>query len=196
MEQYPAIVLAYLGACAAILGGLVALFNARKAVLWKRAELASHYLTELRTNPELIFACRALEWNGGRLVVPDHLCPLLPDSSKVIAHSPSVLCASARPDLTPAEIDADVRLQIYRTALDALLSWLNSVDNALERKLFSAQDVSEAGYWIQHIEHLGFLNAFMETYGYANAMQRLRRAFRHVITDYKLGGKTLCEDHD
>ncbi len=148
MEQNPAIVLAYLGAFAAILGGLVALFNARKAVMWKRAELASHYLTELRTNPELIFACRALEWNGGRLVVPDHLCPLLPDSSKVIAHSPAALCASMRPDLTSAEIDADVRLQIYRTALDAFLSWLNSIDNALERGLFSAGDISEAGYWI------------------------------------------------
>ena len=36
------------------------------------------------------------------------------------------------------ELDGDFHIQIYRTALDALLSWLNSVDNALERKLFCA----------------------------------------------------------
>ncbi len=189
-----AIILAYIGAFAGVLGGSVALYNARKAVHWKTAELASKYLKELRTNEELIFACRALEWNGGRLVVPDRLCPLLPDNSKVIAHSPSVLQSSMRPNLTAAELDGDIRIQIYRTALDALLSWLNSVDNALERKLFCADDISEAGYWIQHIEHLQFLDNFIEAFGYSNATQRLRLAFRNVYTDYKEGGKHLPKD--
>ena len=194
MASDAAIVLAYSGAFAGVLAGAVALYNARKAVLWKRAELASQYIKELRTDPELIFACRALEWNGARLVVPDHLCPLLPDDSKVIAHSASVLRCSMRPSLTMAEIEADYRIQIYRTVLDALLSWLNSVDNALERKLFSAADISEAGYWIQHIEHLEFLDGFIEAFGYSNATQRLRSAFRDVYTDYKQGGKLLPQD--
>ena len=99
-----------------------------------------------------------------------------------------------RPNLAAAELNGDFRIQIYRTALDALLSWLNSVDNALERKLFCAADISEAGYWIQHIEHLHFLDDFIESFGYSKATQRLRLAFRNVYTDYKEGGKHLPED--
>ena len=59
----------YLAVFAALVGGAIALFNARKAVRWKRAELANNYLKELTTSPELVFACRALDWQGGQLVV-------------------------------------------------------------------------------------------------------------------------------
>ena len=38
-----------------------------RSLLWKRAELASSYLKELNQNPELVFACRCLDWNGGKL---------------------------------------------------------------------------------------------------------------------------------
>ena len=58
MAYDPAAVLAYIAAFAGVLGGSAALYSARKAVYWKRAELASHYLKELRTNEELIFACQ------------------------------------------------------------------------------------------------------------------------------------------
>ena len=37
-------------------GGIVALLNYRKAVLWKRAELANNYLKDFNNNPELVFA--------------------------------------------------------------------------------------------------------------------------------------------
>ena len=41
-------------------GGGVALLNYRKAVLWKRAELANNYLKDFYNNPELVFAGRCL----------------------------------------------------------------------------------------------------------------------------------------
>ena len=39
-------------------GGAVAWLNYRKAVLWKRAELANNYLKDFNNNPELVFAGR------------------------------------------------------------------------------------------------------------------------------------------
>src|SRR3712207_6526779 len=76
--------LAYIGAFVGLMGGAVALFNARKSVQWKRAELASSYLKDLKVNQELVFACRALDWKGGLLVVPEQLRPLLPPNAKTI----------------------------------------------------------------------------------------------------------------
>lgn len=184
MADDAATVIAYIGAFAAIVGGGVALFNARKAVQWKRAELASNYIKEFTANQQLVFACRALEWNGGRLVVPDQLRPLLHDDSKVIIHDKTVLEHSLAPDISIADIQEDPRLQIYRTAVDGLLSWLNLIDNAFERNLFKPEDVSEIGYWVQLIEEAKYVEPFINAFGYAKATQRLRIAFRGVYTDF------------
>jgi hypothetical protein len=43
-------------------GGLVAWLNYRKAVLWKRAELANNYLKDFNNNPELVL--RDVVWTG------------------------------------------------------------------------------------------------------------------------------------
>jgi len=43
--------IAYMGAFVGLVGGGVALFNARKAVCWKRAELANTYMKDFNNNP-------------------------------------------------------------------------------------------------------------------------------------------------
>ena len=53
--------IAYTGAFVGLLGGAVALFNARKAVCWKRAELANTYMKDFNNNAELVFAGRCLD---------------------------------------------------------------------------------------------------------------------------------------
>jgi hypothetical protein len=170
-----ATIIAYLGAIVGLVGGGVALFNARKAVLWKRAELASNYLRELRSDEELVFACRALDWNGGRLVVPENLRPLIGDTA--ISHDPEVMRHAMRSDLTIFEMEEDPRIQLYRTSLDSLLSWLSLLATALNRKLFTVEDVKDVYYWIRHIERADFLNDFIETFGYGDSFRNLRDRF-------------------
>ena len=72
---------------------------------WKRAELANTYMKDFNNNPELVFAGRCLDWQGGKLIVPESLRPYLPDGEKIIEHligkyttqSPSVrFCSLAR----------------------------------------------------------------------------------------------------
>jgi hypothetical protein len=176
-----AIIAACIGAAVGLLGFGISLFNARKAVAWKRAELANNYLKDLITNEELVFACRALDWNGGFLVVPDALRPLLPNEAKIITHKPSVMQTAMKPDLTLDEMAKEPRLQLYRTSFDSLLSWLSLVDNALQRNLFEATDVRAVGYWVQQIHRNGTLDDFIEVFDYAEPMQRLRFVFGQAI---------------
>ena len=76
MPSDAATAIAYVGAFVGLIGGGVALFNSRKAVSWKRAELANSYLKDFNNNPELVFAGRCLDWNGGRLVLPEESSPV------------------------------------------------------------------------------------------------------------------------
>ncbi len=62
MPTDAATAIAYVGAFVALVGGGVALFNARKAVCWKRADLANTYMKDFNNNPELVFAGRC--WTG------------------------------------------------------------------------------------------------------------------------------------
>lgn len=170
--------IAYVGAFAGVVGGGVALFNANKAVLWKRAELANSHLRELMSNEELVFACRALDWNGGFLVVPTGLRPLLSGDSATIAHAPAKLERAMSSDLTLSEMMGDESLQIYRTAMDSLLSWLAILASALKRNLFVAEDVKEIGYWVRKIQDNPALADFIKDYGYSDTIQTLRFHFR------------------
>ena len=84
MPSEIATAIAYVGAFVGLVGGGVALFNSWKAVCWKRAELANNYLKDFNNNPELVFAGRCLDWNGGKLVLPESLRPYMPDGAHFI----------------------------------------------------------------------------------------------------------------
>lgn len=167
----------YIGAAVGLCGLLVSLFNSWKAVQWKRAELASTYLKELNSNEELVFACRSLEWTGGRLVVPERLVPLMPNQEPAMEHSATALRQAMELDITVGAMAADRRLQIYRTAMDSLLSWMAVLDQALERKLFSPADIQDAAYWVYRVADADFLDGYVRGFGYNRALGNLQRRF-------------------
>src|SRR5437870_12513870 len=89
--------IAYVGAFVGLVGGGVALFNSWKAVCWKRAELANNYLKDFNNNPELVFAGLCLDWNGGKLVLPEGLRPYMHDGARFIQHDRDVFAKALRP---------------------------------------------------------------------------------------------------
>src|SRR5262245_5162928 len=99
MPSDTATAIAYVGAFVGLVGGGVALFNSWKAVRWKRAELANSYLRDFDNNPELVFAGRCLDWNGGKLVLPENLRAYMPDNAPLIEHDRAVFKNALRPDL-------------------------------------------------------------------------------------------------
>ncbi len=98
MPTETATAIAYVGAFVGLVGGGVALFNSWKAVSWKRAELANAYLKDFNNNPELVFAGRCLDWNGGRLALPENLRAYA-DDLKYIQHDRKIFEKALRPDL-------------------------------------------------------------------------------------------------
>src|SRR5438132_10158021 len=116
--------IAGIGVFGGLVAGGVALFNSRKAVCWKRAELANSYMKDFNNSPELVFAGRCLDWNGGRLILPESLRPFMPDDAQTIQHDRLVFAKALSPDLSLSEMDQDPRTQIYRTSMDSFLTWL------------------------------------------------------------------------
>ena len=115
MPSDAATAIAYIGAFVGLVGGGIALFNSWKEVCWKRAELANSYLRDFDSNQELVFAGRCLDWNGGKLVLPENLRPYMPGNVQIIEHDRRVFENALRPDLLIDELDKDPRTQIYRT---------------------------------------------------------------------------------
>lgn len=177
--------IAYVGAFAGLVGGGVALFNSYKAVSWKRAELANTYLKDFNNNPELVFAVRCLDWNGGRLLVPDSLCGYLENGVNSIYHDRDIFALSLRPSLKIGEIDKDPRGQIYRISMDSFLTWLSLVSSALDRKLFSPQDLEDVGYWVSKIQTQTSIHPFISHYGYGSSINNLIRKYRKKQNRYK-----------
>ena len=82
-----------------------------------------------------------------------------------------------KPMLTVTEMQADFRVEVYRTAIDGFLTWLSIVSNALERQLFSAADIGELRYWIVKIASEPALMRFAKAYEYDKAIDSLCRHF-------------------
>jgi hypothetical protein len=185
MPNEIATAIAYVGAFVGLIGGGVALFNSWKAVRWKRAELANNYLKDFNNNQELVFAGRCLDWNGGKLVLPESLRPYMPNGEQFIQHDRRLFAEALRPDLQIAEMEKDPRIQIYRTSTDSFLSWLSLVASALDRKLFLVADMQDVGYWVAKIQSEIVLHPFIIAYGYQENIERLIRYYRQKDSPYQ-----------
>jgi hypothetical protein len=185
MPSETATAIAYVGAFVGLIGGGVALFNSWKNVCWKRAELANTYLKDFNNNAELVFAGRCLDWNGGKLVLPESLRPYMPDGAAFIQHDRQVFATALRPDLQVGQMDEDPRIQIYRTSMDSFLSWLCLVASALDRKLFLVADIQDVGYWVAKIQSEAVLHPFIVAYGYQQNIEKLIRMYRTNQSPYK-----------
>lgn len=185
MPSEAATAIAYVGAFVGLVGGGVALFNSWKAVCWKRAELANTYLKDFNNNAELVFAGRCLDWNGGKLVLPESLRPYMPDGAHFIQHDRTVFARALRPDLQVGEMDGDPRIQVYRTSMDSFLSWLCLVASALDRKLFLVADIQDVGYWVAKIQSEVVVHPFIVAYGYRENIEKLIRLYRTKESPYK-----------
>jgi hypothetical protein len=185
MPTETATVIAYVAAGVGLIGGGVALFNSWKAVCWKRAELANNYLKDFNSNPELVFAGRCLDWNGGKLILPESLRPYMPDNTQLIEHDRKVFANALRPDLQIGNMDEDPRIQIYRTSMDSFLTWLCLVASALDRKLFFVADIQDVGYWVAKIQSEIVLHPFIVAYGYRENIEKLIGYYRRNQSPYK-----------
>ena len=184
MPKDAATAISMVGLFATLVGAGVALFNSWKSVRWKRAELANNYIREFNSNEEMVFAGRCLDWEGGRLILPEKLRDYLPDRSAILEHDKRLMAKALSPTLTLQQ-DDDPRIQIYRTSMDSFLTWLSLVASGLNRKLFLVEDIEEVGYWVSKIQSERIVHGFIFAYGYEERINTLIKAFRRKNNPYK-----------
>jgi hypothetical protein len=184
MPKDAATAIAIVGLFATLVGAAVVLFNSWKSVCWKRAELANNYIKDFNSNDEMVFAGRCLDWEGGRLFLPEKLRAYLPNDAKFIEHDKKLMAKALSPMLTLEE-DDDPRIQIYRTSMDSFLSWLSLVASGLNRKLFLVDDIEEVGYWVSKIQSEPMVHGFIAAYGYHERMMTLIESFRRKMNPYR-----------
>ncbi len=185
MPSDAATAIAYVGAFVGLVGGGVALFNSWKAVSWKRAELANSYLKDFSNTPELVFAGRCLDWQGGKLVLPENLRPYMPNGEEFIQHDKRIFAIALSPDLMLGDMDDDPRIMIYRTSMDSFLTWLCVVASGLERKLFLVADLQDVGYWVAKLQSEPITHNFICAYGYQENINKLVRWYRQKKSPYQ-----------
>ena len=86
-----------------------------------------------------------------------------------------------RPGLLLSEMQDDARLQLYRTAMDSLLSWLSLVRKALDRDLFEPADIEPVAYWLGQILRADYLHEFIRAFEYQRDIEDLSRAFHEYL---------------
>ena len=180
-----AILTGLFGGMVGLLGGGIAVFNSYMGVRWKRAELANSYMKDFNANAELVFAGRCLDWNGGKLALPDSLQPYMSDGAKIIEHDKDIYYRSINPILKLDELNGDPRLQIYRTSIDTFLSWLALVGSAVDRGIFRIQDIEDVAYWVSKIEPEPKVLAFIKSFGYESGFRKLRVQCRTRNSNYR-----------
>ncbi len=151
----------------------------------RRAELANSYLKDFNNNPELVFAGRCLDWNGGKLLLPEGLRPYMSNGEALIEHDRLIFRKALDPHLRMNAMDEDPRIQIYRTSMDSFLTWMCLVSSALDRRLFSVDDIHDVGYWVAKIQSEVDLHGFIAGYGYKEQIEKLIHRFRQGKSPYQ-----------
>jgi hypothetical protein len=138
----------------ALLGAVYTLLQYQRVKRWRAGDLA---VTE-----ELAFACRALDWGTGPLIVPERYRPLLeriPEGQKdptpmergaIMQQNPELLARAVQvylainPETEPAGL-------IYRYCFDKLFAHLADVHRLVASNQIKLADLAGLKYWLERI---------------------------------------------
>jgi hypothetical protein len=144
MKEVVDAIVAMIGLFALIIG----IYQYAKAQRWKRAEFIADRFKELDNNPGVVNALRMLDWNEREielfpeLAVPAARWQTINDQTLMKA-----LVSEPQADKKFNEVEVKIR-----DCFDALLSSLDRLDNFIEAKLISGDEVKPyIQYWIEII---------------------------------------------
>lgn len=168
----------------AAIGGSRAIAEYVRAGRWKAAEFAAAQIAALSENTELSFACHALDWGVGPLIVPDRFSVIC--NSRIIRHDPKVLELALEPALNHETLNNPDGL-VYRYSFDRFFDHLDQIDAMIERGLFKAAHVASLEYYLDKIMNYRYATSdakrattflpFVEQFGYFGVV-RLRKRIK------------------
>lgn len=150
-----------LGPLVAAASAMIAAFGAiyvyrqyQRAQEWRKGDLAAALMERLESDQELAFACQALDWGIGPILVPDRYRPLMnkfnmPDEA-VLDHSPKILATALEPSLTISTVSSAQGL-IYRHCFIKLFNHLENISRLVTSKQVAVADLHGLNYWLGKI---------------------------------------------
>jgi hypothetical protein len=129
---------------------------------WRAKDLATRLVDQLATDDELQFACQALDWGVGPMVVPARYRPLLtkrpedPDNptprerGEIMDHDPTLMATAMEVRLAPGLKDTPAGL-VYRYCFDKLFSHLANIYRLQVDGQVRIDDLDGLKYWIRKI---------------------------------------------
>lgn len=142
----------------ALVSAIYVLLQYRRGARWKASDLASSLLQQLRSDPELAFACHVLDWGAGPLIVPERYRAIL-ENADVIEYDRLCLVAALRPRLQRSTLK-DRRGLIYRYCFDRLFDFLQNVWRLRCESQLRLEDLHDLAYWLERISRYKYAQDF------------------------------------
>jgi hypothetical protein len=161
-----------LGPLVAAVSAMIAAFGAfyvyrqyRRAQNWRRrkGDLAAALMQKLESDEELAFACQALDWGTGPIIVPERYRPLMKrfdmPHEAVLDHDPHVLACALEPRLNEATAGSPEGL-IYRHCFIKLFDHLENVSRLVASKQVAIGDLDGLDYWLKGVARYTYAPKF------------------------------------
>jgi hypothetical protein len=146
----------------ALVGAVYTALQYLRAKRWRAGDLAVTLMAQLEADDELAFACRALDWGGGPLIVPERYRPLVEDLQEgkknptpmergaVMWHDPELLGRAVGVEIA-IDFYREPEGLIYRYCFDKLFDHLANIDRLLVTGQVKASDLQGLKYWLERI---------------------------------------------
>lgn len=126
---------------------------------WRRGDLAAALMEKLESDEELAFACQALDWGTGPIIVPERYRPLMKRfnlaNETVLDHSPDVLASALEPRLNSATLQSAQGL-IYRHCFIKLFNHLENIGRLAGSRQVAVEGLKGLDYWLRRIASYGY----------------------------------------
>jgi hypothetical protein len=155
-----------LGPLVAAISAVIAAFGAfyvyrqfRRAQEWRKGDLAAALMERLESDQELAFACQALDWGIGPIIVPERYRPLMkrfnvPDEA-VLDHAPHILASALEPSLNIATVTSAQGL-IYRHCFIKLFNHIENISRLVASDQVDIGSLKGLAYWLAMIANYDY----------------------------------------
>lgn len=146
----------------AFVGAIYTVRQFQRARRWRAGDLAVAMISQLETDDELAFACRAIDWGVGPLIVPkryrvlveskpeDEKNPTPAERGEIVIQTPELMVRALRVQLS-IDPEAEPIGLVYRYCFDKLFDHLANVNRLLIEQQLNLKDLERLRYWLKRI---------------------------------------------
>lgn len=152
-------------AVSALIGAFGALYvyrQYRRAQEWRKGDLAAALMERLESDEELAFACQALDWGTGPIMVPERYRPLMKrfnmSDEAVLDHAPDILASALEPILNATTLQSAQGL-IYRHCFIKLFNHMENISRLVASDQVAIDGLDGLDYWLCKIARYSYAPA-------------------------------------